>query len=375
MRLERKVLAVFGPAGLALVLLAGLLVWEDVFERFPPLKYRFINAEGRDVPPPFPEWWREFAAGVWAHKSETCRAWYTRNEGAKQEQEISWLASMHLINGKLDDPLFPQSVAPANGRAFRCGYFDHAGNLALSVPFATAGRFSNHRAVVGRMSKDGLRYGFIDEKGDLAVAPEYTLAWPFAEGFAVVAVEAGNWSGPSGALRWGHIDVHGEPLMGIEYEQAGSFVNGSAIIQGGSLDGAVLIDHAGQVLDRLPTNTLVWPEGAQEGLAAVQDFRVEFRDSPFGHIDADIGQRYIDLKGRVVIPGPFELTKPFSEGKAAVKLNGKWGYINRDGEIVIEPQYDSAGRFHNGHAVVGDEVPLLKRSWLRWRWRWFFRKW
>src|SRR6478735_673546 len=36
-----------------------------------------------------------------------------------------------------------------------------------------------------------------------------------------------------------------------------------------------------------------------------------------------------------------------------VKQHGKWGFINLDGKIVIEPAYDEAAVFKNGYAVVG----------------------
>jgi hypothetical protein len=35
-----------------------------------------------------------------------------------------------------------------------------------------------------------------------------------------------------------------------------------------------------------------------------------------------------------------------------IKKNNKWGYINRDGKIVIEPRFDHADEFHDGFAVV-----------------------
>lgn len=42
----------------------------------------------------------------------------------------------------------------------------------------------------------------------------------------------------------------------------------------------------------------------------------------------------------------------FSEGLAAVKVNGKWGFINPFGEVVIPAQFDSVMRFDNGLAQV-----------------------
>ena len=35
----------------------------------------------------------------------------------------------------------------------------------------------------------------------------------------------------------------------------------------------------------------------------------------------------------------------FSEGLARVEINGKWGYINKQGESVIPARYDDTGDF------------------------------
>ncbi|MCQ5129692.1 WG repeat-containing protein [Butyricicoccus faecihominis] len=49
----------------------------------------------------------------------------------------------------------------------------------------------------------------------------------------------------------------------------------------------------------------------------------------------------------------YEEVSSFSDGWAAVKQNGKWGYINESGDMVIQPKYDWAGPFGEGVAVVG----------------------
>lgn len=48
----------------------------------------------------------------------------------------------------------------------------------------------------------------------------------------------------------------------------------------------------------------------------------------------------------------FEDALPFSEGYAAVKNNGVWGYVNTDGEYAVQPAYAQATSFVGGYAAV-----------------------
>ncbi len=61
---------------------------------------------------------------------------------------------------------------------------------------------------------------------------------------------------------------------------------------------------------------------------------------------------YIDASGKCVIPYKFEDAKSFSDGLAAVKMNGNYGYISRDGSCVIPYMYKSAENFNEGIAYV-----------------------
>jgi len=42
----------------------------------------------------------------------------------------------------------------------------------------------------------------------------------------------------------------------------------------------------------------------------------------------------------------------FSEGLVAIRVDGLWGYMNRAGDIVIEPRFQEAYTFTNGVAGV-----------------------
>ena len=56
--------------------------------------------------------------------------------------------------------------------------------------------------------------------------------------------------------------------------------------------------------------------------------------------------------GEVVILFKYDNALNFSEGLAAVELNGKWGFINKSGKEVIPLKYDSIGSFSEGFAAV-----------------------
>jgi len=61
---------------------------------------------------------------------------------------------------------------------------------------------------------------------------------------------------------------------------------------------------------------------------------------------------YIDKEGDFVIEPKFDDAKDFYEGLAPVKVGRKWGYIDKTGEFVIEPQFDNADIFSSGVAAV-----------------------
>ncbi|WP_244944961.1 WG repeat-containing protein [Nostoc sphaeroides] len=61
---------------------------------------------------------------------------------------------------------------------------------------------------------------------------------------------------------------------------------------------------------------------------------------------------YIDKEGNFIIEAQFDEADIFSERLAPVKKGGKWGYINQFGEFVIQPDLDFAKPFSEGVALV-----------------------
>lgn len=56
--------------------------------------------------------------------------------------------------------------------------------------------------------------------------------------------------------------------------------------------------------------------------------------------------------GRLRIAETFEAAKPFREDLAAVRVDGRWGYVDRRGRLVIKPAFAEAGLFEGGYASV-----------------------
>jgi WG containing repeat len=61
---------------------------------------------------------------------------------------------------------------------------------------------------------------------------------------------------------------------------------------------------------------------------------------------------FIDKNGKVVIEPKYDIADHFLEGRAPVKTQEKWGFIDKSGEIVIEPKFDRAYSFNGGLASV-----------------------
>ncbi len=62
---------------------------------------------------------------------------------------------------------------------------------------------------------------------------------------------------------------------------------------------------------------------------------------------------YMDMTGKVVIDFQFDHASPFHEGLALVTVAGLRGFIDRSGQIAVEPQFGGETReFSEGRAVV-----------------------
>lgn len=89
-----------------------------------------------------------------------------------------------------------------------------------------------------------------------------------------------------------------------------------------------------------------------------------FKNGRAKFIDSYGVVRFINRKGETQGSVGYTNALDFSEDLAAVQINGKWGYVDTSGKIIINPFYDLASSFQDGAAVVGvgKQYYLIKKD-------------
>ena len=81
-------------------------------------------------------------------------------------------------------------------------------------------------------------------------------------------------------------------------------------------------------------------------------FDYEFSEGLAKYINKDGKWGFMDEQGRLLIPCVYDNAGKFHEGLAGVQRNKKWGYVDKTGSLVIQCIYDDGGDFHEGLAGV-----------------------
>ncbi|MBD1915054.1 MULTISPECIES: WG repeat-containing protein [Cyanophyceae] len=175
------------------------------------------------------------------------------------------------------------------------------------------------------------KVGYMNQQGATVIAPQFDEGGAFSDGLAAVRVGA----------EWGFIDRTGAYAIPRQFTtRPEDFSDGLAAIRPESELTGLFIDKTGAIAIRPYPYYVTF---FTEGLAAIT-------------VDGQSG--FIDKTGAIAIQPQFEQVRAFSDGLAAVKVrpsptaSALWGYIDRTGAFVIEPQYYDAEPFAEGLAAV-----------------------
>jgi hypothetical protein len=213
------------------------------------------------------------------------------------------------------------------------GFISADGDLLFKIRCYSIRSFFEGLAIYA-VSKNGeIKYGYINTKGDVVIEPKYDNAGDFAEGLAPVLSNR----------KWGFINTKGEYVIKAAYQGAGPFSEGLACV------------HIWRTIGRaaIPPG-----EGRTNEDAPLRYFRylkylsylemesiAEFPDGKYG---------YIDRNGIMVVePHTWDYAEAFHDGCAVVrKLDQGWTFINSKGEMIAGRWFESCDSFSEGMAAV-----------------------
>jgi len=246
--------------------------------------------------------------------------------------------------------LFPVSE---NGK---WGFIDKSGQMRIPARYEAVAQFEGGAAA----AKTGGRWGFLRTDGRTEVAFTF-LDIGGRDGRYFTARDDKGWA----VFR---VDATRKPYRVPLTDDYGDVKIVITEVYG-PVDGLVVAKtNRGSTLARLIstsgggdfylTGEMEWPE------AATPAHGLHFGDG-FIPISVPLGKcAYFkdEAEGYVVWVDRFDDCMEFSGGYAPVKINGKWGFIDRAGRLVVEPTYDAAFPLRSGYATVrqGEKRGFLK---------------
>ena len=238
------------------------------------------------------------------------------------------------------------------------------GTALIPCEYERISTFSIDRAIV---EKNGEIYAVDRDNNRVAVLKENAIDFGnFTENRIPLLID-GNWRRATGDFalgtatferlgayssgytaakmdgKWGVIDLVSEWLVPAEYDEIVMDELGRCYAQGA-------------VFGRKGETVYLLVGGQQTGYSC-EDAR-PFSTSGYAAVKRNGKWGYIDANGTEVISFIFDDALSFGQHLAAVKLGEFWGYISRYGHIVIEPVFLEAKSFSNGSAPV-----LTQRGW------------
>ena len=257
------------------------------------------------------------------------------------------------------------------------GYADTSGKIVLPFRYDYAGYFEDGLACVQAEGK----YGLIDKSGAFVVPPAYDMLGISPSGVTfredkLIALKDG---------KCGFINRAGETVIPFIFDKPARSAKELLVIsEFGEGSAPVRLDGKGIFIDANGQPILPIPEGCSsagtfyQGLSYITfpcetggyTCRILRRDGSWllpaeydtwglircGRILVKRGERlmYIDVQGNIVIDTDYEFANDFFSGQAWVKKDGKWGTIDTDGNVIapITLAFDKLSPQNDGSAVV-----------------------
>lgn len=247
------------------------------------------------------------------------------------------------------------------------GFIDKQGNKVLDGAkyfVADAGMlnyaFHNGLACVVKMDDEGnAKYGYINKQGEEVVPCKYDAANPFSEGKAAVAIYKEDNADAQFPYEYSYIDVKGNVLFSCkEGLKTGDFHEGMAWFTSNEQQYGFIDTTGTEVIPmRYYTDEIAMPK-------FIADFHEGYTLSGAEDFVGTESITVYRLMDKMMVRPAFKVEGPVYEGVALNSADKKFGFIKPDGTQAIPCEYDytpscvsgdmlsSSYRFSNGVAAV-----------------------
>jgi WG containing repeat len=156
------------------------------------------------------------------------------------------------------------------------------------------------------------KYGIVDSAGKVIAAPVYEQQPVFGDGMFRIYKNG----------KYGFCDAGGKEIVAPQYDYATPFRDGFTTVTKGNA--TIIIDKTGKQTGTLQTTVS-------------EAFKVSCGRIRFRAADGRYG--YADVTGKVIIEPQFQAADDYVFNRAIVEQNGRYGLIDRNGKFVSQPEW------------------------------------
>ena len=215
-------------------------------------------------------------------------------------------------------------------------------NLLLNSKYRRIDEFINGVAIVDMVIDKKLKYGLVNTQGEEILPPIYSSMKRLSNGMFKCILNG----------RVGLLSKHGRYIMPNQFLSIGEYENGLSLVVI-SVDGTYTKDSLREYgymdLDgNIVLSACSYISKQSDGISVICRYgkwgfyAIEQLTTTLVKNVSFLGLLYNDL-AKVNFGGTFTNNKV---------IGGKWGFVNRNGEIVINPEYDYVFNFSEGIAAV-----------------------
>jgi len=240
--------------------------------------------------------------------------------------------------------------------------------LIILLNSCTSSLFTKKRPVELYLFTENGKWGYIDEKGTVMIPPIYEgCCFDYFYGVCTQHFSSNGLCVVKKGGKFGIIDAKGNEIIPFQYDNIELNYFCDTLFEAKSNDKWGVIDI---------NNNLIFPFVFNDkydlylhkecGYGKIKDvvYKLDYKtkemtptkysgviwcDEDLSEVKVDGKYGFMNKKGELVIQPIYQNTSQFEEGLAAVQLDGKWGIIDTLGNMVIKPQFDDIRSFRGGN--------------------------